>query len=109
VGRSRAPKPWCPRLRQLQRGGPLNRNVRLQFVDQPHTDQSKAPPLALGLAFEVLFWLAIGAVWLTLSGGYVGAAIAVVAGGCVIFLWRAVVKRSRNPIQARESRSEWDR
>lgn len=82
----------------------------------PNIDPQKAPPLttrgedfALGMAFEVLLWVAVGVLWLAFSGGVVGAVIAIVAGGAILLLWRAVIKRSRNPIQGRESRSEWER
>ncbi len=73
----------------------------------------EAPPLtsrgesfALGVAFEIAFWLVVGALWLAFSGGVVGAIVAVVGGGVVFLLIRAVVKRSENPIQ-RPVRDEW--
>ena len=85
-------------------------------MSQPNIDPPKAPPLttrgenfALGVAFEVLLWVAAGVLWLAFSGGVVGAVIAIVAGGAIVLLWRAVASRSRNPIQGRESRSEWER
>jgi hypothetical protein len=87
-------------------------------MSEPNIDPPNAPApslttrgesFALGIAFEILFWIAIGVLWLAFSGGIVGAVTAIVVGGTVFVLWRAVAKRSRNPIQAGEARSKWER
>ena len=68
---------------------------------------SKGESFVLGVALEVAFWLVVGLLWLAFSGGVVGAVIALVVGGSVFVLVRAVVKRSRNPIQSQAPRDEW--